>query len=70
MVRVAAEDALGRRVSEVMSPDPVSLPAHALAYVAQLAPTLPQDSIVLVCLSGRGDKDMETVADALGVNLT
>jgi len=36
--------------------------AHAIYYVTQLAPTLPKDNIVLVCLSGRGDKDVDTVA--------
>jgi tryptophan synthase beta chain len=46
---------------------PALEPAHAIAYVAQLAPTLPPDAIILVCLSGRGDKDMEVVAKALGV---
>jgi len=48
---------------------PALEPAHAIAYVAQLAPTLPPDAIILVCLSGRGDKDMEIVAKALGVGL-
>jgi len=48
---------------------PALEPAHAIAYVAQLAPTLPPDVIILVCLSGRGDKDMEVVAKALGVGL-
>jgi len=37
--------------------------AHALAYAAKLAPTLPRDRILLVNLSGRGDKDMATVAE-------
>ncbi|HEY3564748.1 MAG TPA: tryptophan synthase subunit beta [Casimicrobiaceae bacterium] len=37
--------------------------AHALAYATKLAPTLPEDVIVLVNLSGRGDKDMATVAE-------
>src|SRR5512135_3045716 len=37
--------------------------SHALAYATKLAPTLPRDSIVLVNLSGRGDKDMATVAE-------
>jgi tryptophan synthase beta chain len=37
--------------------------AHALAYATQLAPTLPRESILLVNLSGRGDKDMATVAE-------
>jgi tryptophan synthase beta chain len=36
--------------------------AHALAYAAKVAPTLARDRILLVCLSGRGDKDMHTVA--------
>jgi len=48
---------------------PALEPAHAIAYVAQLAPTLPPDAIIVVCLSGRGDKDMEVVANALGVTL-
>jgi tryptophan synthase beta chain len=43
--------------------------AHAIAAVARLAPKLGKDSIVVVNLSGRGDKDMLTVADYLGVNL-
>src|SRR6476619_4167333 len=37
--------------------------AHALAYATQLAPTLARDRILLVNLSGRGDKDMATVAE-------
>ena len=41
--------------------------AHALAYAAKIAPTLPKDSILLVNLSGRGDKDMHTVADRSGL---
>jgi tryptophan synthase beta chain len=48
---------------------PALEPAHAIAYVAQFAPTLPPDAIIVVCLSGRGDKDMEVVAKALGVGL-
>jgi tryptophan synthase beta chain len=43
--------------------------SHAIAQVAKLAPTLPKDAVVAVCLSGRGDKDIFTVADALGVKL-
>ena len=37
--------------------------AHAIAYAMQLAPTLRRDQIIVVNLSGRGDKDMNTVAD-------
>ena len=42
--------------------------AHAIAYLPQLAETLPDDAVVVVALSGRGDKDMPTVARALGVD--
>ncbi|OUR78501.1 tryptophan synthase subunit beta [Alphaproteobacteria bacterium 46_93_T64] len=41
--------------------------SHALAYLKTLAPDLPKDHIIVVNLSGRGDKDIFTVADALGV---
>ena len=41
--------------------------SHALAHAAQLAPTLPRDALLLVNLSGRGDKDMATVADRMGL---
>lgn len=43
---------------------PALEPAHAIAYVAQLAPTLGADAIILVCLSGRGDKDLQTVQES------
>ena len=41
--------------------------SHALAYAAKLAPTLSRDQIILVNLSGRGDKDMHTVAEKSGI---
>ncbi|MFA7240907.1 MAG: tryptophan synthase subunit beta [Sulfuricellaceae bacterium] len=41
--------------------------SHALAYAAKLAPTLPRDQVLLVNLSGRGDKDMATVAELSGI---
>ncbi len=41
--------------------------AHALAHAARLAPTLPKDGLLLVNLSGRGDKDMHTVAEKSGI---
>jgi len=41
--------------------------AHALAHAARLAPNLPRDKILLVNLSGRGDKDMHTVAEKSGI---
>ena len=43
--------------------------AHAVAYAAQLAPTMGRDRLIIVNLSGRGDKDMNTVAHYLGVTL-
>ncbi|CAL93664.1 TrpB protein [Azoarcus olearius] len=41
--------------------------SHALAYAAKIAPTLPKDHVLLVNLSGRGDKDMHTVAERSGI---
>ena len=41
--------------------------SHALAHAGKLAPTLPKDSILLVNLSGRGDKDLHIVADRQGM---
>ncbi|MBA3254000.1 MAG: tryptophan synthase subunit beta [Burkholderiaceae bacterium] len=41
--------------------------SHALAHAGKLAPTLPKDSILLVNLSGRGDKDLHIVADHQGM---
>ena len=48
---------------------PALEPAHALAHVARIAPDLPTDHIILMNMCGRGDKDIFTVADALGVTL-
>ena len=48
---------------------PALEPSHAIAYVAKLAPTLPRDSVILVGLSGRGDKDINTVAEVLNVTI-
>lgn len=41
--------------------------SHAIAHTLKLAPSMPKDQTIVVCLSGRGDKDIHTVADALGV---
>lgn len=43
--------------------------SHALAYAAKYAPTLTKDKLLLVNLSGRGDKDMATVAQMSGLTL-
>jgi tryptophan synthase beta chain len=48
---------------------PALEPAHALAHVVKLAPTMPKEAIILMNLCGRGDKDMATVARHLGVGL-
>ena len=43
--------------------------AHAVAYTTRVAPTMPKDSIIIICLSGRGDKDIQVVAKALGMGV-
>jgi tryptophan synthase beta chain len=43
--------------------------SHALAYAKQLAPTLDKDKILLINLSGRGDKDIHTVAELEGIRV-
>jgi tryptophan synthase beta chain len=48
---------------------PALEPSHALAHVAKIAPELPRDHLLVMNLCGRGDKDVFTVANALGVNL-
>lgn len=42
--------------------------SHAIAYATKLAATLPKDQLILVNLSGRGDKDMHTVAQRMGLD--
>ncbi|MDA0597248.1 MAG: tryptophan synthase subunit beta [Chloroflexi bacterium] len=49
---------------------PALEPSHAIGYMMKWVPTLPKDQIVLLLLSGRGDKDLDTVAKASGVDLT
>jgi tryptophan synthase beta chain len=48
---------------------PALEPAHAIAAVKKVAPTMAKDQIILANLCGRGDKDIFTVADALGTEL-
>jgi tryptophan synthase beta chain len=48
---------------------PALEPSHALAFAMTLAPRMKREEIVVVTLSGRGDKDVEVVADYLGVKL-
>ena len=48
---------------------PALEPSHALAHVEKIAPDLPADHLMVMNMCGRGDKDVFTVADALGVKL-
>jgi tryptophan synthase beta chain len=48
---------------------PALEPAHALAYVSKIAPSLPKDHLLVMNLCGRGDKDIFAVAQHLGVKL-
>ncbi|MDP6351200.1 MAG: tryptophan synthase subunit beta [Alphaproteobacteria bacterium] len=48
---------------------PALEPAHALAHVAKIAPERAADQIIVMNMCGRGDKDIFTVAEALGVSL-
>ena len=70
---VAVTDAEAMEGLQVLTASEGIIPAlesaHAIAYVMQLAPTLARDQIIVVSLSGRGDKDMNTVAKYLGVTL-
>ena len=43
--------------------------AHAVAYAMKLAPTLPKDKIMVINISGRGDKDVAAIARYMGVDL-
>jgi tryptophan synthase beta chain len=48
---------------------PALEPAHALAFVTKLAPTLPKDNLLVMNMCGRGDKDIFAVADHLGIKM-
>jgi len=48
---------------------PALEPAHALAHVTKIAPDLPKDHIIVMSMCGRGDKDIFTVAEMLGVSI-
>jgi tryptophan synthase beta chain len=68
-VAVTDEDAL-RAFHELCRREgiiPALESAHALAHALKLAPGMPKDAILLVNLSGRGDKDMHTVASRMGI---
>ncbi len=48
---------------------PALEPSHAIAAITKVAPTMPKDAIICANLCGRGDKDIFTVAEALGVEM-
>lgn len=56
-------------LSKVEGIIPALEPAHALAHVTKIAPDMDKDKIILMNLCGRGDKDIFTVAEALGVEI-
>ncbi len=56
-------------LSETEGIIPALEPAHAVAYALKIVPDMSKDKIVLINLSGRGDKDMQLVAGALGEEL-
>lgn len=71
-VSVTDTEALGafQLLCETEGIIPALEPCHALAHVQKLAPTLPQDHLMVMNLSGRGDKDIFTVAKHMGVEIT
>ena len=70
-VSVTDDQALAafRMITEMEGIIPALESAHAIAYLLKLAPELSPEKVILVCLSGRGDKDIHTVAEAMGVDL-
>jgi tryptophan synthase beta chain len=70
-VAVTDDEALGafHALTRIEGIIPALESSHALAYAAKLAPTMPKDKTILVNLSGRGDKDMHTVAAREGITL-
>ncbi len=58
-----------RQLTRIEGIMPALETSHALAYAAKLAPTMRKDQTILINLSGRGDKDILTVADIDGITL-
>ncbi|MBO03718.1 MAG: tryptophan synthase subunit beta [Chloroflexi bacterium] len=71
-VSATDDDALAgfRFLSRTEGIIPALEPSHAIGYMMKWVPTLPKNQIVLLLLSGRGDKDLDTVARASGVDLS
>ena len=70
-VAASDEEALAafRELNLVEGIMPALESSHALAYAAKLAPTMSSDEIIIVNLSGRGDKDIHTVAGIDGLSI-
>jgi tryptophan synthase beta chain len=70
-VSVTDDEALAafRMLTEMEGIIPALESAHAIAHLLKLAPELSPEQVIVVCLSGRGDKDIHTVAEAMGVEL-
>ena len=70
-VSITDDEALAafRMLTEMEGIIPALESAHAIAHLLKLAPELSPEQVLLVCLSGRGDKDIHTVAEAMGVDL-
>jgi len=70
-VSITDDEALAafRLLTELEGILPALESSHAIAQVVKMAPTMPRDAIIVVCLSGRGDKDIHTVAEVMGVEL-
>lgn len=70
-VAIDDEEALAsfRKLTRVEGIMPALESSHAVAYAEKLAPTLPKDDILIVNLSGRGDKDILTIAKIDGIAL-
>ncbi|HEY3698109.1 MAG TPA: tryptophan synthase subunit beta [Spongiibacteraceae bacterium] len=58
-----------RKITQTEGIMPALESSHALAYVEKLAPTMRKDQIIIANLSGRGDKDIHTVANIDGISL-
>ncbi len=71
-VSATDEDALAgfRLLSRTEGIIPALEPSHAIGYMMKWVPTLPEGQTVLLLLSGRGDKDLDTVAAASGIDLS
>jgi len=70
-VAVTDQEALDafRTLSEIEGIIPALEPAHAIAYTMKLVPKLSPEQIVIICLSGRGDKDVDQVSRMMEVTL-